>query len=242
MSAGRSLTSAVIVAKALGYQPDGVPAEQAGVCALCGLEIKQGDLCSPLSLGAGFVDDHDMVGKGSKILCAYCPEAKTAVGLRETGFGVFSAAGVQPFRKWQDIVTAVIDPPQPPFVMTYATADNQHMAWRAPVNLSREMFYVRVGLRDVKIRRQVLLDAVEHCRILGEALFANRKVNPDKKTLPHPFMELSTDLKSPNMGRLNPKVFSLEFDHLDQHRKALMALTIGEVWALRFVLTPGAGT
>lgn len=245
----KAITSSVVICKALDIAPDGVPAKETGVCALCGLDIAKGDLSAPLALGDGFMDDISMAGRGSKVICGHCAPLMTADALRKTGYGAFNTtSGAHPFRKWADVAAMLTNPPETPFVMTYATANNQHMAWRAPVNLSRDLFYVRVGLRDLKIRGQVLADAVEQCRVLGEALYADKKASSDasiRKTLPHPFIEMAPDLKSASHGMLNPKVYSNgmrnSVEGFVEHLTAVMSLTAGEVWALRFILTPGAG-
>lgn len=305
----QSLTSSVIVLKALGRDVDGAPAKEAGVCALCGLAISPGDLQSPLALGAGFMDDLSLAARGSQVICGYCGPLLTADGLRVSGYGAFSAAGAAPFRKWADVARQLEEPPSPPFVMAYATANNQHMAWRSPVNYSRDVFYVRVGLRDLKIRRQRLLAAVETCRVLGEAIGYYRGVNrainaaagaiadreflssllapiwrsrtieeavsridktlaeirenaaleealekmkekllagrdPARKVLPNPFPgQLSPDLKDAGHGELDPIVWKPDFNLVfEKEVMEIMSLTAGEVWGLRFILTPGAGS
>lgn len=246
MNTAKTITSSVVVARALGFEPDGVAAKVGGACALCGLGIAVGDPCSPLSLSNSFMDDVSLAARGSKVVCGYCAPLMTADALRKTGYGAFSnVSGFHPFRKWADVAAMLTEPPEPPFVMTYATANNQHMAWRAPVNLSRDLFYVRVGLRDLKIRRHILAEAVEHCRVMGEALYAGKNSDTVRKTLPNPFMSMAPDLKDSMHGMLNPKVFSEEMrasvDSFVAHLTAVMSFTAGEVWALRFVLTPGAG-
>lgn len=300
-------TSSVVILQALGQDPDGVPAKEEGACALCGLRINPGEFCAPLALGPAFMDDLSLAARGSQIVCGHCGPLLTAKGLMTTGYGAFSPAGHAPFRKWADIARLLTDPPEPPFVMTYATSNNQHMAWRSPVNLSRDLFYVRVGLRDLKIRRKVLLAAVDTCRILGESIQYFRRinkeiraaatdepmakslrailfpvwtsrtteqaiqniaavipgieqpslkkalqqlsaeleagVNPDKKTLPHPFAGLSPNLKDANHGELQSDIWNPVFHAaFEPEIQKILDLTSGEVWALLFVLTPGAGS
>lgn len=342
-------TSSVVVAGALGVQPDGVAAEVSGTCALCGLPISVGDLNAPLVLGSGFMDDLSMAGRGSKIVCGFCTPLLTADNLRKTGYGVFSISGVLPFRKWADIAEAISNPPEPPFVMVYATANNQHMAWRAPVSYSKELFYVRVGLRDLKIRKPVLGRALDTCQFLGKAMALKSRIGrilglaafpkkemdeatmealsietgkaqaeecgdalaatgrgghllPTKrefmeryssscwrladqpellldcldrfeallaichpssdamkelralrkdivspptttaKTLPNPFAVLAPDLKDALHGLLKPQALDPLFATVFAEELAsIVALTAGEVWALKFLLTPGAG-
>lgn len=241
-----NLSSSVIVARAMGKTPDGIPAPQAGQCAFCGLAIAEGEPHAPFSVSNGFMDDLSLAARGSDMTCGYCVPLLTAQGLRDSGFGMFSELdGAWPFRKWADIGKALREPPRPPFVAVYATANNQHMAWRAPVNYSRDLFYVRVGLRDLKIRRPALLATVDACVRIGEFM----GIPATAKSLPHPFANLSNDLKEhahSQLRRKGPKDSSPtlaeaaqalpdEFDLIDN-------LTLGETWALRFLLSPNAGS
>lgn len=241
-----SISSSVIACAALGFVPEGVRAKEAGTCSFCGLHIAQGDLFSPFSVGPGFMDDASLAARGTGLTCGHCATLMTNEGLRASGYGVFTMKGAQPFRKWADISAALANPPDEPFVMVHATANNQHMAWRAPVNFSRDLFYVRVGLRDLKIRHATLMQAVkvsqEVALAFGYAATA--------KTLAHPFGTLSSDLKEIGHGSLmvfrKPKALDAQAHQelLRKHHKEidfLMNLTLGETWALRFLLTPGAG-
>jgi len=241
-------TSSTVIAAARGLEPDGIPSTKDGNCAYCGADIHVGDLQVPFAVGGGFMDDLSLADKGSDLTCGCCVHHISAEGLRETGYGVFSLDhGVMPFRKWVDVREALLNPPSGVFVMTYATANNQHMAWRAPVNYSTEMFYVRVGLRDLKIRRKKLLQAVDVCR---EVALAMGRKEVEGKTLPNPFDSLSPDLKDVNHAGLTyaTNIWRREaFAHLKDDEKYqsgikfLQELTLGETWALRFVLSPNAG-
>lgn len=245
---GLEISSSVVVVKALGLEPEGVPTAATGICAMCGLQLNPGDLRAPAQYTQSFTDDLSLAARGSPCMCGYCVRLNTVDALRASGFGVFSKAGTAPFRKWKDVAQALMEPPEPPFVMTYATANNQHMGWRSPVNHSRDVFMVRVGLRDLRIRRQVLDQAVKACELLG-TLPGVKSKNPSaaRKTLANPFVAMSPDLKEPSHGRLHPGLHSEEAKAAwtPKHTEALTlvkALTMGESWALRFILTPGAGS
>ena len=251
MKIDHKLKSSEVVGRALGFEPAGVPAEKPGVCAMCGAEIKKGDLCGPLQLGPGFMDSLSLASRGSQLVCGWCIPSLAVEGLRASGYGAFSLQEAKPFRKWDDIASVLIDPPQPPFVLVQATANNQHMAWRAPVNWSREMFYVRVGLRDVKIRRKYLLDALQSSIRLGQAIFdagekKGKKKNSARVMAPHPFIGLSRDLKdnSEVHGRLTESAYAAvaENPSLQADVDCLLGLTLGESWGLLFLLVHGADT
>lgn len=250
--------SSEVIAKALGYAPEGAVAKVSGVCALCGAPIPAGALYSKLMLGPAFMDDLSLAARGSGVMCGWCSPLMTAAGLMSSGFGAFGADGAKPFRKWVDVAAALLNPPEPPFVMVYATANNQHMAWRAPVNLSRHVYFVRVGLRDLRVRRGKVLEAVDVCARLAakvekaaaEAAAASgkklvEKKGPARKTLPNPYVSLTPDLKDPAHGQIMPRFFQAplsEDSDVLADLAFLRALTLGETWALRFVLTPAAGS
>lgn len=232
------LTSSVIVAQALGLQPEGAKAKEAHTCALCGLGIEPGDLHAPFSVSQAFTDDIFLAQRGSKAICGHCAVLLPKDVLRATGYGVFSPDGARPFRKWKEIREALLNPPHGPFVMVRATANQQHMAWRAPVNFSRDLFHVRVGLRDLSIRREVLTKAVDWCETVG--------VISGPKTLPNPFNVLDPDLKDIDHGRISTKLVGVGrmAELKDQEREViqlLRQLSLGESWALRFILSPDAG-
>ena len=237
---GLTITSSVLAAAALDLAPEGVPAKDSGTCTFCGLHIAAGDLCSPFSVSSSFMDDLSLASRGSGLTCGHCAPLMSADALRRSGYGVFARSGLRPFRKWAEITAALTHPPNEPFSMVYATANNQHMAWRAPVNFSPELFYVRVGLRDLKIRHAILMQAVDTCQKVADAF----GFPPTAKTLAHPFANLSADLKEVGHGMFRGKMWA-DKEKLSQNRtdiQFLMNLTLGETWALRFLLTPGAGT
>ncbi len=236
-------TSSQVIVRALGLQPDGAPAQAPGICAFCAAPIAAGDLATAFSVGPSFMDDLSLAGRGSKMTCGCCSVLLGAEALKTTGYGAFSEEdGALPFRKWADITAALTHPPRPPFVMVRATANNQHMAWRAPVNLSRDLFYVRVGLRNLKIRRPMLLEAVEASQRIARAV----GIEPTAKSLAHPFGALSPDLKvdgTPDHATLRlrgEQIRSLELSH-PSDMATIRNLTLGETWALRFLLSPAAG-
>jgi len=245
-----NMKSSELMVRALELEPEGAKAVEPGVCAMCGTDIQKDDLSAPLRLGPGFMDDLYMAGRGSRLICGWCAVCLNSEVLRATGYGAFSLQGFQPFRKWNDIAAVLAEPPEPPFVLVQATANNQHMAWRAPVSWSREQFYVRVGLRDLKIRRKALLDSLASCVLLGEAAndlgSAAAKRKTENKILPNPFIGLSRDLKENAVtkhGRIKPTVYDAvaKDPSLQPHLDRIVGMTMGETWGMLFLLVHGAG-
>lgn len=196
----------------------------------------------PFKVGASFTDDLSLSCRGAQLMCGYCVAFMDKEILQRNSAGAYGADGVKPFRKWNDIAACLISPPEPPFVMFYATSKSQHMAWRSPVNFSQTAFWVRVGLRDLLVRKSVLLNAKNACRILAELLYPTGQ-RAGLKSEPHPYLSLSSDLKDVNHGRINPRIASMisSENATGDQRDALTFLrnlSLGESWALRFILTP----
>lgn len=253
MMANLSASASAIACEALGIKPDGIPAKTAGRCAYCGAPIAAGELCVPFAPSGAFTNGPDLAARGSRICCPPCGYVVTTPGLMATQRGVFSRAGVQPFSKWADMRSALLDPPDPPFIMVSATRKNQHMVWRAPVNLSREQFYVRVGDMDLLVQPARLNRLVACCAIVkGVMERAKQQTKPTSKTkpekastmLPHPFVGFSTDVKEPVVGLLALDFAKLDaLDESSEYQAALTALqtmTTGECWALTFALSTKA--
>ena len=257
--------SSEIIAKALKMEPMGVPSKTARVCAFCGASIKVGDLYSGAKFSDFFMDDLSLAARGSTSVCGWCQPTLTSAGLIATQGGIFSPTSCVAGRSWNIWGEALTNPPEPPFVMIFATAKNQHMAWRAPVNWSRDMFHARVGLRDLRIRRPVLLEAVQACIRLGEAqervLSAlekksgkPRKAKPPRKPpsdptekkrvrYANPYVSLTADLKNSAHGKIKPSYSGLDWSNEPEAKKDLeflRTLPLGETWGLCFCLTHDA--
>ena len=186
------------------------------------------------------MDTSSLAAKGSDSVCGACAVMTSSKALNASGYGVYSANETLPFRKWQDVRSALMNPPKGAFVALYATAKSQHMAWRAVVNYSQNLFYVRVGLRDLLIRRSILLKTLETVERMGRQLgrVETKLKTGEIRSLPTPFRGLSPDLKDVNTGLFISKVWTTcAKDDIAQ----VMQLTTGELWAMRFLVSPGAG-
>jgi CRISPR type IV-associated protein Csf1 len=204
-----------------------------------------------------------LAAPGSNDICGWCAVVTGKDGLRAAAYGVFSSAGVTPFRTWLSIKSVLLDPPAPPFVAVYATKNNQHMAWRAPISFSRDLFYVRVGDDSLLIRRSILNDALAASSRLRAALdqywldraaAAGRKLKPlseaaqlraksARRVVPHVFVRLASDLKDPEHGVIIPTIYqipNIREGEASADLRLLENLTLGELWAMTFVTYLGA--
>lgn len=233
-----------IGSRALGLRAEGLPAKNAGVCALCGVAIAVGDFCLPAKYGPGFVDAPTLAARHSPYFCGWCPAMMTVEYLRATKIAAFSLAGALPFSGWADVARVLMEPPEPPFILMRGTKNNQHMIWRTPVSYSRDYYYARVGLMDVSIRRPILAPALAAGRRLEEALMVHREATgqPIYNGPGHVFASLNPDLEGAAEGhaKIRSDVANAPWAASGQSAydlALLRSLSLGETWALRFIIT-----
>jgi len=262
------MKSSEVVCRASGLVPDGIRfnAKNDGDhlrCAYCGTEIHDGDLYAPFLTSGNFNDRISLADRDSSHICGWCVKVTEAYGLHHTGYGMFSLVdGVIPFAKSVEIAAGLLDPPTPPFVALQRASKNQHMAWRAPVNLSREMFMIRVGDVDLRVRRPLLLKARQAALRLGLRVDAELRGPMNRRTgkrdpyfrgsklsyLPHPFNNAGFDPNFKKLEAPRPWAFHHAIDELlteDQPQsredyQLLKTLGLGELWALTFLLRTDA--
>jgi CRISPR type IV-associated protein Csf1 len=137
------------------------------------------------------------------------------------------------------------------------------MAWRAPISFSRDLFYVRVGEDSLLIRRPVLNQALDASTRLRGALddyfqkrasasgakpraaadAAKLRAKSARRTVPHVFLKLSSDIKDTDHGVINPSLYKVEGVRegtLGDDLRLLENLTLGELWAMTFVTYLGS--
>ena len=101
------------------------------------------------------------------------------------------------------------------------------------MTVDADLLIVRVGERVLRIRRPVLLKALEHCQLIADALeetaASSRRLKSGVRH--HPFVALDRSLDHPAHGALRPRVTELgdEFAGAIAHLKGLWP---GELWAL----------
>ena len=241
---GLPVSPSRIAIEALGIAPEGAPSKVDGCCAMCGTHISVGDICAPLRISQKFVDENCFAAPGSKIICGACASLQGKDALSSTWQGVLSMAGARPFARWMEIKASLLDPPEPPFVAVYGTSRQQHMVWRAPISYSRELFYVRVGMENLLIRRAILQPALAASSRLRSRLEEDRAARKKPKrvaassVIPHAFARLSSDLKDVAHGGLNPAILAATWAKEKPYTDdiaLLRSLTLGETWAMNFV-------
>lgn len=238
-----------LVLDAVGLPDEGprrMPAGQTGRCAMCGVTIPSGASCGPLRttghspIKDSFTNHSAMAHPLENLGCGACLTIlDDGAFLNALGRGVASAAGFFPISKDVHRAWALLAPPEPPFVMMLQASNQQHTVWRAPVSLSRDMYFLRLGDQVLRIRRKVLIEAKEACI----AIDAREQVPGDrprkrKTDAPRNPFDVNRDGKSLTSGE-----FSAWYRHLHQLGRILpeehtlfSSMTAGEVWAMHAVL------
>lgn len=235
-----------IVLHALHIAPDGTPSKEESTCLACGKPIHPGDLCAHFDDKPSFMDDLSLAGRGSSVTCGSCTPLFTKPVMQQISKQVFTADGqVIPIGKWDECASFLREPPQAPFVAVYSTGaavSAMHLAWRAPVTRSRDLLMVRVGIRDVRIRRPVLLSAEKAARALALKMgYEDGKAGGKSGPALNPFIGNSVtfdsfDFSRFRVGRADGLSLSIAEASLPQDLRFLRDLTLGELWGLVFLL------
>lgn len=157
--------SSELVCRALGITPSssiGHPAEGEGCCGYCGKPVKPGDVVETLEFKKTFIDQNMCADPVSEYACVYCTEVMDhSVFLQKLSTGVFTEEGMYPASKKINRAYFLLNPPAPPFSFAIQNGKSQHVVWKAPVNLSRDVFVVQLGDLSLTVRHAKLMAAVK---------------------------------------------------------------------------------
>lgn len=197
-------------------------------CALCGRDIAVGDYCEPFKPASGFTDCPSLAAPASRTVCWQCKALWSKDFLMTYAKSVITPAGFFKFASNTAIASAMLHPPEPPFVIIHSTAQQQHLIWRTPVNYSRERFVIRFGTRLFTVSHRRLLAAVTAMdTIFAEADAAGVKHASTPWPAANRELEFSyapIDLRLSELRDRLPEAFS-----------AIACLTPGESWALSMI-------
>ena len=209
--------------EALGMAPVGSPAPEDGVCVACGHPFAKGE---PVLLAADQFKastanvNEKLAHPESPYLCGCCAAVSGNKGLGALKAAVVTEEGVFPIAKDVHRAWLFLETPEPPFVVTVGLRQKEHLIWRVPPTLSRDLIVARVSDQLYQIRRPKILEAIERCDRLGR----------------HPFVRLDREA-----GDLNHGAIRHEWDkELQKMRPVIegddwsffVSLWPGELWAL----------
>jgi len=206
-----------LACQALNLAPLGSATSHPDRCALCGGPIAAGDAIEPWKPGPNFLD-HPSTGAACTLepfdghhACGECARMATKPVMEALGYACITADAAYPLATDVQRSWLLTEPPEPPFVVVIRTAQLQHLVWRAPVTLSRELIRACIGGHTVPIRRPLVWEALERI----DTHLGGR----------HPFIRLDRNGDHPAHGRLRT---DLDPASVRWFRR----LGPGELWAL----------
>lgn len=149
--------------KVITYEDPPLQVVDDAICWLCGGETGGRGIPTKKGIKDTFTDHPWARGQGSKSLCAGCTFCLGNRSLRNYSI-LATADGLRhPGRAdWREIL---LHSPEPPFVACLAVSGQKHLSFKAPVNLSREVFTVALEEQMVEIvpaKLEACLEAVEN--------------------------------------------------------------------------------
>lgn len=214
-------------------------------CTVCGASIGEGQRYDDFTPTSSFTNQLALALPGGKHICGACKTVMTTGEFQmKFATGLFCNDGFFPIMRKEHRAWAFLTPPATPFVVTIQTAKQQHVVWRAPVTISRDLILVRVGEQIIRLRRQRLVSAREAALRLDEARKQADAGKSKKSAAPKPDdaaeSPFVTDWKFQSTAGGVMKRWSSELIKQgaisESDKIALTTLNAGEVWALQAVL------
>lgn len=227
--------------EAAGLQPIAPrKATQACTCAMCGYPIAIDDPVVPFEPGDSFMDYGALKSPSSDVIDGWCAAVWTREFMQTHSKSVICRAGVFSAASNNDIAWFLQNPHEGEWIFVVSDQKQQHLVWRAPVNISREIFAVQFGDLRLTIRRSKLIEGKDAAGRLAAALSEGRK----GAGLKSPFARLSRKLDDPTHGLLNSKLYELAKTRPDVQADidVISSLSAGELWGLTAVMYATSST
>lgn len=224
---------------AAGLTPVGTAVvEHPDHCMMCAAALKPGDLANPVTKRTftdAFNNTLDLRAPSGHHVCGDCQVLWRKDWLQKYSKTFACEQGVFKLASNEHLAGFLFNPPEPPFAAIFSTKQQQHMIWRTPLSLSRDLFVVRVDNDLLTIRQPLLLEALAAYRH-AESIMAAVKPMGRTALLKAPAALFDRGLAHGQMGMLRPDVEAL----LRQVGEAwiidlLHGLSMGEWWALNAV-------
>lgn len=197
------------------------PAKANTHCTYCGRPIKAGEPSHSVALNEYFSATRDLAAF-SGVSCPACARLMGKSEMFRVLRSVITEDGIYPLTKHSARAWLFFTPPKPPFVAVLASSTLQHLVWRTPVTLSRELIVVRHGNRLHQIRPALL-------RRASDAIARLREINPAWRCGPY----VSLDREESSL--VHAMVREDAWQALaDEERDMFLSLKPGEIWALSY--------
>lgn len=207
-------------------------------CIMCGAALKQGEPANRLTsktFGDAFNNGTDLRAVNGKYKCGDCEALGGRTWLQTYSKSFATRDGVWKFASNEQIASLLLDPPEPPFAAILSTKNMQHMIWRTPVTLSRNLITVRLNDDLLQIRRPVLLAALAAYHRI-HAIMAETPSPSTGRLLKPPAALFSIELASSKVGVVRADVAELLYSVGEGAlAEQLNRLAMGECWALGIV-------
>lgn len=239
-----------LICNSLNIKPQGSGVvDSACHCGVCGSAIIAGDVVDEMVFPASFTNQKDLVDELAEFRCGYCTSVMTNPEfVRKYSTMVFTKDGAYPIGKKINRAWFLINPPKPPFLMCVQSSKSQHITWRTPVSLSKDVFFVQLGDITLTIRHKVLMDALvvtkkirdKYCELeLSRSLKKKSKAVDRNKLRPLGYPDMKG--QSLRIGQLQYWVKKMieEGDLTPDEIQPLYELNWGEAWALDAASTEG---
>ena len=228
-----------LLCRQAGLVPEGFPSKKQTTCVFCGDAIAVGDRCSRFRPGQTFMNGPDLCARDSArdVLCGYCIHLTNKALMQKTQHAFITRDHILPFHKLTYKKWLLLHPPEPPFVVLQSDAKLAHMVWRTPVTISKDLWYVRLGKRQLIVRMPLVRAALD-CFASVADRFASAQPQTKKGAAPprllSPFAAIGYELDDLDYWRIRsdvrPYLNSNDFELIHKLRP-------GEYWALAILCT-----
>ncbi len=206
-----------------------------GFCAQCAVPITAGDLVTPTSAWVSrerFNNKLDLGAPESRHVCADCGALYHKDYLQKYSKSYACCQGVFRLASNADQCWLLLNPPEPPFIAILSDIQQQHLIWRAPVNWNRDLIKVRMGDRILRVRRKVLMQAVDAVARSRNRMEAAGVIGK------HPFQGLDRELASVHGTAIRHDVRRIAVNDrlLAADLVFLESLSMGELWGLTLLI------
>jgi CRISPR type IV-associated protein Csf1 len=232
-------TASALYAKAAKIVPTAdATVESDSHCCMCGTLLPAGALANPLTkktFNDAFNNRLDLRALSGKYVCGDCQSLWTKDWLQRYSKSFATSDNVYKFASNDQQAAFLLNPPEPPFAAIFSTRQQQHMIWRTPVSLSRELYTVRVDGDLLLIRQSVLMEGLRAYKH-AMSVMANTPHPRTKRKLSGPAAIFDRELASSIMGSLRSDVIELLESNGDTWViETLHAMSMGEWWALNVI-------
>jgi len=207
-------------------------------CIMCGAALRRGEPANRLASNTfndAFNNVTDLRALSGKYKCGDCQALAGRTWLQTYSKSFATRDGIWKFASNEQIAGLLLDPPEPPFAAILSTKNMQHMIWRTPVTLSRDLITVRLNDDLLQIRRPVLLAALATFNRI-QAIMADTPSPTTGKLLKPPAAMFSSELASSKVGVVRADVAELLYSLGEGALvEQLNRLSMGEWWALGIV-------